>query len=104
MDFDVKQLKQTTLATVSSDKEFHVCRGDWIKNIHDLANCVESLTPEQFRSHVNANGPTNHFSLWIRETLKNPLLAQDLMFDVNLKDQKQFVKTIRDHIAWLEQN
>jgi len=102
MDIDVKQLKKTTLARVPQEQAFHVDRGDWITNIYDLANCVESLSPDEFRFHVNPSGPTNHFAIWIREVLKNPQLAHDLMYDVNLKDQKHYVKTIRDHVAWLE--
>jgi hypothetical protein len=99
---DIPKLKQTTLATVPWEKAFHVNRGDHITNIKDLANCVESLSPEQFRFHVNPNGPTNHFSVWIRDALANPHLANDLNLAANLTDQKHFVKTIRDHVAWLE--
>jgi hypothetical protein len=102
MSIDVHALKTTTLAPVSAHDAFHVSRGDTITNIHDLANCIESLSPEQFRYHVDPNGPTNHFASWIREALKNSQLANDLMFDTNLRDQKHFVKTIRDHVAWLE--
>jgi hypothetical protein len=104
METEVQLLKKNTLATVPHDKAFHVTRGDWIYNIKDLANCVESLKPEQFKYHVDPNGPKNHFSLWIREVLKNPRLANDLNLDVNLRDQKHFVKTIRDHTAWLERS
>ena len=102
MDVDVQLLKKTTLAHVSPDKIFWVCRGDRVDNVRDLANCVESLTPEQFKLHVSLEGKRNDFAQWIFDVLKNPLLARDLNYDINLRDQKHYVKTIRDHVAWLE--
>jgi hypothetical protein len=102
MEYDVQALKKTTLAVVPPEKAFRVSRGDWINNITDLANCIESLSPDQFRYHVDPNGPRNHFAMWVRESLENPALAHDLMFDENLRSQEHMVKTIRDHIAWLE--
>ncbi len=102
MTHDVHILKQTTLARVPSDYAFFVCRGDRITTLKDLANCIETLTPTEFHYHVNAASKTNHFAEWIKNVLKNPLLAHDLNYAVNLNDQKHFVKTIRDHITWLE--
>lgn len=102
MDADQNELRRTTLATVPEDQAFYVSRGDRIRSLKDLANCFEHLTEDQFRYHVNVNGPTNHPALWIRNTLHNPLLANDLMHEINLRDQQHFVKTIRDHLAWLE--
>lgn len=102
MDVDPHQLKKTTLAKVPEEKVFVVCRGDRISNIKDLANCVESLSAEQFKHHVSEVGKKNDFAMWIFDVLKNPSLARDLNYPVNLADQKHFVKTIRDHVKWLE--
>ena len=102
MDIEPQQLKKTTLAKASHEKAFWVCRGDRIDNIKDLANCIESLSPEQFKHHVSAEGKKNDFATWIFDVLKNPALARDLNYPINLTDQKHFVKTIRDHIRWLE--
>ena len=101
MDVDVHLLKKTTLAHFP-EKAFYVCRGDHVDNIRDLANCVESLTPEEFKHHVDPVGKKNDFSVWILDVLKNPLLSKDLNYDVNLSNQALFVKTIRDHVRWLE--
>lgn len=102
MAHDVHLLKKTSLMNVPAEQAFYVCRGDRITNLHDLANCIESLTPGQFRYHVDAVTHSNHFADWIKNTLHNPLLAHDLNYAVNLNDQKHFVKTIRDHVHWLE--
>jgi hypothetical protein len=99
---DPQELKRTTLVTVPPDEVFHVCRGDRVNNIRDLANCVESLTEEQFRIHVSREGRRNDFAVWVFDVLKNPALSHDLNFDVNLEDKAHFVKTIRDHVRWLE--
>mgnify|MGYP003395519780 CR=1 FL=1 len=101
MDINYNELRKTTLATVPEDQAFYVSRGDRIRTLKDLANCFEHLTEDEFRYHVNPSGPTNHPALWIRNTLHNTALANDLMLDVNLRDQKHFVKTIRDHLKWL---
>ena len=102
MTVDFHALKKTTLAKVSDDKIFWAVRGDRIDNIHDLANCVENLSHEQFAHHVSETGKKNDFAVWIHDVLHNALLARDLDYPVNLKDQKHYVKTIRDHIAWLQ--
>lgn len=102
MDVSIPKLKQTTLANVSDDKAFWICRGDRIHNITDLANCIESLTPAQFKYHVDNVKKTTHFSQWISDVLGNPLLARDVQMEPNLSDQRHLVKTIRDHINWLQ--
>lgn len=100
MEFDVQKLKRTTLNKVSDDKAFVVVRGDRITNIYDLANCIEHLSPQQFTHHVNTK--KNDFAAWIFHVLQNPLLSRDLDGIANINDQKHYVKTIRDHAAWLE--
>jgi hypothetical protein len=102
MEVDVHSLKKTTLAHVPQDRAFFVCRGDHIDNLTDLANCIASLSPEEFKHHVQLEGKKNDFAMWILDVLKNPLLAKDLNYDVNLSSQGHYVKTIRDHVRWLE--
>ncbi|RME31821.1 hypothetical protein D6789_01480 [Candidatus Woesearchaeota archaeon] len=99
---DPQELKRTTLAHCLPENAFHVQRGDVITNIYDLANCIESLSEAEFRQHVDPEGEFNHFADWIRGVLGNPELARDLNYDANLRDKAHYVKTIRDHIAWLE--
>ena len=102
MELDTHQLKKSTLAKAPADKIFHVCRGDRIDNLKDLANCIESLTPEQFKHHVSFEGKKNDFAMWIFDVFKNAALSRDLNYEINLKDQKHYVKTLRDHLRWLE--
>ena len=102
MNVDVHALKASTFTAIPDNKAFWVCRGDKVTNLHDLANCIESLSPEQFKHHVNPVGKKNDFAVWIFDVLKNPLLAKDLNYEINLKDQKHYAKTIRDHATWLE--
>ncbi len=99
---DAHALKLSTLATVTADKAFVVVRGDRITNIRDLANCIESLTDSQFSHHVRAAKNDSDWSHWTRDVLKNANLANDMNLTVNLRDKKHLVKTIRDHLAWLE--
>ncbi len=102
MDADPKELRRTTFAHAPADKVFWVCRGDKVDNVRDLANCIESLTPAQFAHHVSIEGKKNDFAIWIHDVLRNPLLSRDLNYPVNLNNQQHYVKTLRDHLAWLE--
>lgn len=102
MDRNLADLRNTTLSPTSDDKAFWVCRGDRIANIYDLANCIESLSPDEFTHHVSLAGKRNDFAIWVQDVLNNPLLARDMMLDDNLRDQAHLVTTIRDHVAWLE--
>ncbi len=99
---DVHALKRTTLATVPADKAFVVVRGDRITNIKDLANCIASLNDGQFSHHVHADKHDSDWAHWVRDVLQNPALANDVNLAINLKDKTHLVKTIRDHVAWLE--
>ena len=94
------ELKNTTLIHVPEQFKFFVCRGDRIDNIYDLVNCIEHLSPEQFHTHVN--NEKNDFANWIRNVLQNGNLANDLSIDENIVDRQHYLKTIKDHVAWLE--
>jgi hypothetical protein len=100
---DIHALKQTTLANVPADKAFVVCRGDRITHVKDLANCIESLNEGQFKHHVHPEKGESDWSHWIRNELRNPALAGDVNLKINLENKAHLVKTIRDHVAWLEQ-
>jgi len=99
---NIHHLKQTTLATVTDDKAFVVVRGDRITNIKDLANCIESLSDAEFNHHVNLEKHHSDWADWTRHVLHNEHLAHDMNLTVNLRDKTHLVKTIRDHVAWLE--
>ena len=99
---DVHALKRTTLATVPADKAFVMVRGDRISTIKDLANCIASLTDFQFNHHVHVDKHDSDWAHWTRDVLQNPALANDMNLIVNLRDKAHLVKTIRDHVAWLE--
>jgi len=96
---DPVKLKITTLRAAPDDRVFCVCRGDCIRKIDDLANCIESLQEGEFRHHVDEE--FDHFSDWIRNVLKNELLANDLLLRANKDDKEHYVMTIRHHVDWL---
>ncbi|MDD9953109.1 MAG: hypothetical protein OXR66_02130 [Candidatus Woesearchaeota archaeon] len=100
MNIDHRGLQQTTLREVSDAKAFHVCRGDHIRTIHDMANCLTHLSDEEFEYHVNEE--QHDLAVWVHEVLQNPLLAHDLQLPENVQNKEHCVKTIRDHVGWLE--
>ena len=97
-----EQLRETTLAEVPGELAFRACQGDLVQNVYQLSESVARMSDEEFRHHVDAAGEENHFADWVENVLQNPGLAKDLRFENNHESKEQFVKTVQDHVAWLE--
>ncbi len=93
-------LKETTLADCSPGAEFWIHNGPVVSSLKQLAGEIESISEEAFRYHVNSG--KNDFAAWISNALQNPFLARDLDCSDNINNKENYVKTIRDHIDWLE--
>ena len=97
---DFKAIKQTTFQHVPEEAVFWAVRGDRISTVRDLINCMASLSEEQWRHHVSKE--KNDVANWVLHVLKNPLLAKDLQYPANVESKEHFLKTLRDHVTWLE--
>ena len=69
--------KEVALANVNPENYFRVANGTVIKGLMDLDSSLESMSEETFKYHVNDY--RNDFSTWIRETIKEEKLANDLL-------------------------
>mgnify|MGYP001610329943 CR=1 FL=1 len=72
---EVKEEK--LLSHVNPENYFRVANGTIIKGLMDLDNALESMGEETFRYHVNDY--RNDFSVWIRDSIKDEKLADQLI-------------------------
>lgn len=68
---------RSSLANVPKEYAFWVCNGTYVHNLHELADAIESMGEEQFKTHVNNN--KNDFSSWVRDVIGEVDLAEKLM-------------------------
>lgn len=69
--------KKRWLSHVAPEGYFRVANGTVIKGLMELDNSLESMGEETFRYHVNDY--RNDFTSWIRDTIKDEKLANDLL-------------------------
>ena len=69
--------KKRLLSRVNPDNYFKVANGTIIKSLMELDNSLENMGEETFRYHVNDY--RNDFTTWIRDTIKDEELANQLL-------------------------
>ena len=69
--------KKRLLSPVTPENYFRVANGTIIKGLMDFDNSLENMGEETFRYHVNDY--RNDFSTWIRDTIKDEKLANELL-------------------------
>lgn len=87
------------LSDVPPGEAFHTCNGVVLNNLVELSNYLQGCSEYDFRYHVNSDHHKNDFSIWIRESVGDELLARDL--DGELR-QDAYLKVIRDRINAIE--
>jgi len=95
-----QELKKTSLNPCDHGKEFWINHGAVVSSLRQLMDEIEHMPWETFQHHVN--NQKDDFAAWIKEVLHNIFLAQDLHSDQNINDKGQYVRTLRDHMGWLE--
>ena len=69
--------KKKLLSRVNPENYFRVANGTVIKSLKEIDNSLENVGEETFRYHVNDY--RNDFSTWIRDTIKDEELANQLL-------------------------
>ena len=69
--------KKMVLSRVNPENYFRVANGTIIKGLMELDSSLENMGEETFRYHVNDY--RNDFSAWIRDTIKDEELANQLI-------------------------
>lgn len=80
---------------------FRTCNGVYIRNIYELLRYVESCDEYDFRYHVNPAREKDDFADWIRETVRDEELANDLEGEF---DREDYAKKIRRRLDSLASN
>ncbi|MBI3027265.1 hypothetical protein HYY70_04060 [Candidatus Woesearchaeota archaeon] len=69
--------RKRLLSDVNSENYFRVANGTIVKGLMGLDSSLEGMGEETFRYHVNDY--RNDFSTWIRGTINDEKLANDLL-------------------------
>lgn len=85
------------LKRVPEDQAFKLHKGTTIRDMKELAELLDIMSPESFEHHVN--GEKNDFANWIRDAVGDKEFADKVQ---GIDDRKKLLNRIRDHIHDLE--
>ena len=85
------------LCDAAPEKCFWVNNGPILKNIEELANYLPEMPNEAFQHHVN--NEKNDFSSWIKDTIGDQQLANDLL---SSRNKESIAKKIRNGLNSLK--
>jgi hypothetical protein len=84
------------LADVPQEHVFWCCDGQILKNLKELRDAFAVMSENTFSYHVNA--AKNDFHNWVRDIIKDDVLASDLLEAANTRTG---VRIVTDRIAFL---
>jgi len=99
MGEDLRVLREKVLSDVSPHDAFWTCNGVVCRNIYELISNIEGLNEFSFKYHVNSDKKKNDFAVWIRDVLKDAVLAERL-YAISEKDR--YVDVIKERAKELE--
>ncbi len=82
---------------VVPEEAFITSEGEELKNLDELLDALNRATPEQFRKHVNEE--KNDFANWIRNSVKDPELADRLEKTTDFEETKRIIS---DYVKFLK--
>ena len=85
------------LQKVTEDSVFWASNGAVLRNLHDLAEVLGAMTEEHYKTH--ANYEKNDFSNWLREVVRDEILAKEI---VHARNRESAAKKVRERITLLE--
>jgi len=74
---------------IPSDKYFYLKDGTVVKNLFELSKALEKMPDDVFRHHVNEN--KNDFYNWVRDIVKDPKLAANVLSAKSSKEMLRYV-------------
>ena len=90
----LKQEAKRFLANVPEDYVFVCSDGRILRNIKELADALKTMKGVTYASHANAT--KNDFANWIKDIIKDEMLATDVRKAAN---QGQAAKRVESRIA-----
>jgi hypothetical protein len=91
-----KQEAKRLLADVPEEYVFWCCDGQILRNLKELGDALNTMTDETYVFHVNPE--KNDFANWVRDIIKDEMLAKDLQKETN---RVQAVKLVASRRAIL---
>ena len=96
MNDEIEKLS-SILKDVKPENCFWINNGPIIMNIYELVTALQNIDAKTFYYHVNKD--KNDFSEWIKGTLNDNKLAEDLL---KTRNQKKTIKKIKKRISYIE--
>ena len=93
----VKDEARMFLRDIAPEQCFWVNNGPILKNLDELANALPEMSDESFHHHVSND--KNDFSSWIKDTIGDQKLANDLL---SSKSKDSALKKIRNRLNSLK--
>lgn len=95
---DLTILREVVLSDCPPDKAFWACNGTVCRNISELISNIEGMNEYVFSYHVNDDNNKNDFALWIRNVLKDRILAERLYA---IREKDRYVDVIKERVKEL---
>ena len=92
----LKQEAKRLLADVPEEYVFGCCDGQILRNMKELGDALNTMTDETYAFHANTE--KNDFSNWVKDIIKDGMLANDLQKATN---QAQAAKLVANRMAIL---
>lgn len=91
-------MQRHILDDVPFNETFRTCNGAVLNNLSELATWLGGCSEYDFRYHVNTDHHKNDFAIWIRESVQDSALANDLDGEL---DKARYLEKIRRRIKRL---
>jgi len=92
----LKQEAKRILADVPEEYVFRCCDGKILRNMKEFGDALSAMTHETYVFHANTE--KNDFTNWVRDVIKDDILAKDLQKATN---RTQAAKLVASRIAIL---
>ena len=92
----LKQEANRFLADVPEEYIFRCCDGQILQSMKQLGSALSSMTDETYAFHANTE--KNDFTNWVRDIIKDDILAQDLQ---KARNRTHAAKLVSNRIAIL---
>lgn len=81
------------LQDVGPTEVFRTCNGVFLNNLSELLNYLQGCSDYDFQYHVNVDHHKNDFAIWVRESIRDAKLADELDGELDRQRYLQKVKT-----------
>ena len=98
MAIRTKEDAARALAGAQGEKRFFCVDGYVVKDLDQLAECLDHMTDDAYNYHVSS--AKNDFHNWVSDVIADDKLARDLM---KVASRAEAAETVRERVVWLKE-